>query len=71
MFKATSISPLRGMVSTGSHRSGFMRVKQMGLRATSILNTRASIFDQLIRITLLVSLPTGNGLGRDDEEKVC
>jgi hypothetical protein len=33
-----------------------MRVKQMGQRATSILNTRASSFDQLIRITLPVSL---------------
>ena len=56
MFKATSISPICGCVSTRSHRSGFIRAKQTGQRATSILNTRPSSFDQLIRITVLVSL---------------
>ena len=56
MFNATSISPICGCLSTRSHRFGFIRAKHMGQRATSILNTRASSFDQLIRITLPVTL---------------
>jgi hypothetical protein len=35
MFKATSISPICGCLSTRSHWSGFIRAKQMGQRATS------------------------------------